>query len=106
MVVYCEYDGRQPSNHGTGQRDGRTLVQRARQTTYYTHLVEFLSKRLGEKIPKNHTQAFEREDGHQVIAITDSTDQASLPRVGITFVFDGEDVTHAVAEVNYNAEIK
>lgn len=81
-----------------------SLVHRAKQTAYYTDLVEFLSHQLGEEIPTEHTRAFELADGTQVVSITDSTERDSPPRVGLTVAFEGEDVAQAVAELNHGTD--
>lgn len=82
------------------QEVAEALAQRARQTTYYTHLTEFLSENMGEQVPQENIRAFEREDGIHVVGINDSTDRDSLPQIGITFIFEEEKVIQATAEVN------
>ncbi len=82
------------------QEMAEALAQRARRTTYYTHLTEFLSENMGEQVPQENIRAFEREDGVHVVGINDSTDCDSLPQIGITFIFEEEKVIQATAEVN------
>ena len=81
------------------QRQTKELAQRARKSDYYSHLTKFLTDHFEENIPPENVWAYEI-DGTHVVAFTDSSDHDRLPSIGITFEFNQDQITQAVAEVN------
>jgi hypothetical protein len=94
-----------PEMREIGSERTAALVQRAKSTRYYAELVAYLSRVEDDPFPEENTvcRAFERGD-LEVVAITTPPRDGRMPRIGLTFNFEGGTTTLAVAERHENGE--
>ena len=98
-------DGDSPEARELGSERLRSLVRRAMETRYYAELVAYLSRVEDDPFPEENTvcRAFER-GALEVVGLMTPPRDRGLPRIGLTFNFEGKTLTLADAERTYGDE--